>query len=161
MNEWTRELSEVAGLVLRAGSTTEMLVLAVIAIVVCAGALNLFGSHFGLSSMTLGRAFAFLLPTVVLALAAVIAARLYALPQVSSRVVGIGLQVACPVVVVLIMLAVLAALAKGPYPQCLATAVAALVVATLVTMAVRFGWRSVIQTRSWAEDSGTSVERTQ
>ena len=158
MKTWIAELSRVAELVLRTGNTTEMLVLSGVAVVVCMAVLRLFAGPFGIANLTLPRLLGFLVPTIVFAFAGVIAVRLHVLPKVSGALPTLALQLACPVVVALIMPALLSALAKGPYLQCFLAFALAMVAVILVTMAVRYGWHSIVDTKAWAKTRGTSTE---
>ena len=161
MRTWTAELSRVAELVFRTGNASEILVLSGVALIVCIAVLRLFAGPFAIANLTIARGLGFLAPTIVLALAAVIAVRLHVLPRVSGALAALALQLAGPVVVALIMLVLLSALAKGPYLQCFLAFALSMLAAILVTMAVRYGWHSVGATKAWARNTGTTAERLQ
>ena len=159
MSAWITEASRVAELVFRTADSTQVTVLAGIAVIVLLGALNIFAGPLGIRDMSIARALGFLIPTILLSVAAVVLVRLQVVPRVSHPVLGMALQLACPVIITLVLLPLSAALAKGPYLQCFLATALAVVAAILVTLVVRFAWQAVTETKGWAEGTDTTAER--
>lgn len=159
MNMWLFELKKVVSLILATTDRTEAIVVAAAAALSFLIVLRATSGAMGLKYPAWPRIFVAYGPAFVLALAALIAVRLYALPEIHSSALGLGLQIAAPVLIVLAIALPLAAwLEKGSYVECLMNLAVALLAMVIVAVMVRAGWKSFVGGR---EQMQRSKERTE
>ena len=150
MDAWKTELTRVfINLFAHPESQTELIGLAVITLLGGILSISIVAKIFGMEAPSgLGVVFAYCV-TYALALAAVIAVRLYCLSQTPPRDASMAMQVGAAVLVVLLLGVPLhCLLLKGNYLIGLLTVGTAIGLTSLVTVAVKGGWDAVVSSRA-------------
>jgi hypothetical protein len=146
MKTFVDGIVELASDILATDATAELIALPVVGLVIFLLVVRFTGGPFGLKVTAFFRIILVLLVPLAAAIAALVAVRMFLLPQDAGTGLKIGVQVGVGAVVVFaIALPLQCFLQKGNYVECMFTFFAGLIAAVLVVVLVRATWHAAVR----------------